>query len=53
MTELREWILSLGVTHLAMESRGMFRKPVFDILEGYGLAILVAGTYLTFRATRS
>jgi hypothetical protein len=53
LTELREWILSLGVTHLAMESRGMFRKPVFDILEGYGLAILVAGTYLTFRATRS
>ena len=41
LTELREWILSLGVTHVAMESTGVFWKPVFNILEGYGLTILV------------
>jgi transposase len=41
LTELREWILSLGVTHVAMESTGVFWKPVFNILEGHGLTILV------------
>jgi transposase len=38
---LREWLLSEGCTHLAMESTGVYWKPVYAILEG-ALAIVVA-----------
>lgn len=41
LTELKEWLLSLGVTHVAMESTGVYWKPVFNILECEGLTILV------------
>lgn len=33
LTELREWCKSAGVTHVAMESTGVYWKPVFNILE--------------------
>jgi len=33
LTELREWCKSQGVTHIAMESTGIYWKPVFNILE--------------------
>jgi transposase len=33
LTELREWCKSFGVTHVAMESTGVYWKPVFNILE--------------------
>jgi transposase len=38
---LREWLLSEGCTHLAMESTGVYWKPVYAILEG-ALEIVVA-----------
>ncbi|MCK9617748.1 MAG: IS110 family transposase [Lentimicrobiaceae bacterium] len=41
LTELREWLLSLGITHVSMESTGVYWKPVFNILEGYGMTILI------------
>jgi transposase len=31
---LREWLLSQGCTHVAMESTGVYWKPVYAILEG-------------------
>jgi len=31
---LKGWLTSLGVTHVAMESTGVYWKPVFNILEG-------------------
>jgi Transposase len=31
---LREWLLSEGCTHVAMESTGVYWKPVYGILEG-------------------
>jgi transposase len=31
---LREWLLSEGCTHVAMESTGVYWKPVYAILEG-------------------
>lgn len=37
---LVDWLLSLGVTHVAMESTGEFWKPVFNLLEG-SLTVLV------------
>jgi transposase len=33
LTELREWCKKEGVTHVAMESTGIYWKPVFNILE--------------------
>lgn len=33
LTALREWCKSEGVTHVAMESTGVYWKPVFNILE--------------------
>lgn len=41
LTELKEWLLSLGVTHVAMESTGVYWKPVMNILEPGGFTILV------------
>lgn len=42
LLSLREWLLSQGCTHVAMESTGVYWKPVFAILEGGGLEIVVA-----------
>lgn len=33
LCELRDWLKSLKVTHVAMESTGIYWKPVFNILE--------------------
>jgi transposase len=33
--ELLEWLESKGITHVAMESTGIYWKPVYNILEGY------------------
>src|SRR5215831_20245582 len=41
LVNLREWLLSEGCTHLAMESTGVYWKPVYAILEG-ALEIVVA-----------
>jgi transposase len=37
---LVDWLLALGVTHVAMESTGEFWKPVYNLLEG-ALTVLV------------
>lgn len=40
---LRNWLLSQGCTHVAMESTGVYWKPVYAVLEGGGaLQIVVA-----------
>ena len=41
LTELKEWLMSLGVTHVARESTGVYWKPVMNILEPGGFTILV------------
>jgi transposase len=41
LISLREWLLSQGCTHLAMESTGVYWKPVYAVLEGV-LEIVVA-----------
>lgn len=35
LTELREWLVSLGITHVAMESTGVYWKPIYNVLEGH------------------
>jgi len=39
---LREWLLSQGCTNVAMESTGVYWKPVYAILEGVALELVVA-----------
>ena len=34
LTELKEWLLANGITHVAMESTGVYWKPVYKVLEG-------------------
>lgn len=36
LTELRDWLLKNGVTHVAMESTGVYWKPVYNVLEPGG-----------------
>ena len=40
LLNLLDWLLSLGITHVAMESTGEFWKPVYNLLEG-SVTILV------------
>jgi len=42
LTELREWCISEKVTHIAMESTGVYWKPVFNILEEGDFEIILA-----------
>jgi len=41
LVRLREWLMEAGVTHVAMESSGVYWKPVFNLLEGQGMELLV------------
>ena len=41
LLSLRQWLLSEGCTHVAMESTGVYWKPVYAILEG-ALQMVVA-----------
>lgn len=41
LRSLKEWLLEIGVTHVAMESTGVYWKPVLNILEPGGFSILV------------
>lgn len=34
LNELKEWLLSNGITHVAVESTGVYWKPVYKVLEG-------------------
>ncbi len=41
LIQLREWLLAGGVTQVAMESTGVYWKPVFNLLENHGMELLV------------
>jgi len=38
---LLDWLAAAGCTHVAMESTGVYWKPVFNILEGHFQQVLV------------
>jgi len=38
---LLDWLVAAGCTHVAMESTGVYWKPVFNILEGHFQQVLV------------
>jgi len=41
LLEMVEWLKGQGVTHVAMESTGVFWKPIYNILEGHFTVLLV------------
>lgn len=41
LLNLADWIISKGCTHVAMESTGVYWKPIYNILEQYQLKLLV------------
>jgi len=38
---LADWLHACDCTHLAMESTGIFWKPIYNVLEGTGITLLV------------
>lgn len=41
LLQLTDWIVAKGVTHVAMESTGVYWRPVYNILEALGITLLV------------
>jgi hypothetical protein len=39
---MADWLVSVGVTTVAMESTGVYWVPVFEVLEGRGLTVVLA-----------
>lgn len=46
LTEMKEWLLANGITHVAMESTGVYLKPVMRVLEDCNIKLssVVANT---------
>jgi transposase len=38
---LADWLADKGVTHIGMESTGVYWKPLYNLLEGYGFELLL------------
>lgn len=41
LTELKDWLLENGVTHVAMESTGVYWKPVYHVLEPTSIKVWI------------
>jgi Transposase len=46
LLEMADWLAAEGVTNVAMESTGVFWKPIFNILEGRFTVLLVNARHL-------
>ncbi len=46
LLQLGDWLSSVGCTHVAIESTGVYWKPVFNILEGLVTVILVNARHI-------
>lgn len=46
LRELAEWLTSQQITHVAMESTGIYWRPVFNVLEGHVEVILVNAQHM-------
>ena len=46
LKEMKEWLMSIGITHIAMESTGVYWKPIFNILEDSFEIMLVNARHL-------
>jgi transposase len=41
LLQLADWVVAKGITHVAMESTGVYWRPVYNILEALGLTLAV------------
>lgn len=41
LTELKDWLVENRITHVAMESTGVYWKPVYNILEPTGITVWI------------
>ena len=48
LLDLVAWLLSLEVTHVAMESTGEFWKPVYNLLEGQFTVLVVNAAHIKY-----
>jgi transposase len=48
LLELVAWLLSLDVTHVAMESTGEFWKPLYNLLEGSFTILVVNAAHIKY-----
>ena len=46
VVELRQWLTEQGVTHVAMESTGIYWQPVFNLLENHFKLLLINAQHL-------
>ncbi len=46
LLRMRDWFQTMGVTHVAMESTGVFWKPIYNMLEGYFELLLVNAQHI-------
>src|SRR5450631_3483615 len=46
LQQLVDWLISQQVTHVAMESTGVYWRPVFNLLEGHCEVILVNAQHM-------
>ena len=49
---LGDWLAGLGVTHVAMESTGVYWKPVYNLLDGRFALLVVNSQHLKALAGR-
>jgi transposase len=46
LERLRAWLVERGVTHVAIESTGVYWKPVFNLLEGHLTVVLANAAHV-------
>jgi transposase len=46
LLELSDWLAAAGCTHVAMESTGVYWKPIYNLLEGAFTPLLVNARYI-------
>lgn len=41
LTELKNWLLEMLITHVVIESTGIYWKPVYNVLESSGIKVWI------------
>jgi transposase len=47
LLQLADWLLAAGCTHIAIESTGVYWRPVFNLLEDHFTVLLVTAQHIT------
>jgi len=41
LTKMKDWLLEKGIIHVALESTGVYWKPVYNVLEPGGIIVWI------------